>query len=442
MKNIFLKLFIIMTFIGCTTNEFELPNEGSGGRTVLVFAGNESDGGVGGGNSRDFSMVEGNSNVNNIAPISFFDVSRLSNGRTWFFPEGAVDILGSANDTTSTEQRVQVRFKREGVFDIRLVPNFSTEVEEPFNEGVVTFTIGPELRMEIIRGLVLQNEAGNIVLTFTRPLNPETLEDLSAFELKVDGVVAEIASIETSDISTADVTIVPSVPIRNFQTATISYTPSTLVSNDEVPLPAQPLAETDVNIFFFDVLFNGRNGDVDGSRNGNYNFEDQGGVFGFNTRGNIVRERVSPGSPFDTRALNRNAFSFSNLDGESSGGDNAFGNWINFSQGDRFTYPGGVKLLLTFDFKVTPDYVGDFRITIGNNNIKKALNLTGPFDDEWHQFSGIMQPAGDNGTVDDPELTAAEINNAFLEVIGRQFGATHLDQELIIDNLRIIALDQ
>jgi len=188
MKNIFLKLlFISITLVGCTTNEFELPNEGKGGRAVLVHD----------LNSRDFSVVESNSNVNNIVPIGFYDVSRLANGRTWVFPKGAVDILGTSNDTTSTEQQVQVRFKKQGVFDIKLIPNFSTEVEEPFNEGLVTFTIGPELKLEVLTGAVIQNKEGNIVLTFTRPIQPKTLEDLSAFELKVDGSPVSIASVET-----------------------------------------------------------------------------------------------------------------------------------------------------------------------------------------------------------------------------------------------------
>jgi len=445
MKNIFLKLFIIMTFIGCTTNEFELPNEGSGGRATLVFGRVESDGGVEGGNTRDFSIVEANSNVNNREPIRFFDISRLAGGRTWFFPEGAVDILGSSNDTTSTEKEVSVRFRREGVFEIRLVPDFSSEVEAPLNEGVVTFTVGPELRLEVLP-VIRQNRNGDIILNFTRSLDPETLEDLSAFELKVDGEIAEIASVRIEQSNTAAVIVEPAVAISNNQTARISYTPQTLISAEvdgDEPFEAQPLAESDVRVFFFDVLFDGRNGaGVDGNTNGNYNFEGQGGVWGFNTVATVVRQRVPGGSTIPlieggmVDPANRTSFSFSNLDG---------GNFVNFSQGDRFNYPGGVKLLLFVDYKVTSGYEGDFRITIGNNNTKKASNIpnNGTFDGEWHRFTQIMQPAGDNGTIEDPELTAGDgVPNAFLEMIGRQSAGSAADQEIIIDNLRIIALDQ
>ncbi|WP_010522630.1 hypothetical protein [Aquimarina agarivorans] len=52
--------------------------------------------------------------------LNFRDLSTLSKGRTWTFPEGVADIIGSAEDETSNEENFKAVFKEPGTHTVNL----------------------------------------------------------------------------------------------------------------------------------------------------------------------------------------------------------------------------------------------------------------------------------------------------------------------------------
>ncbi|MEM8583354.1 MAG: hypothetical protein AAGF87_03745 [Bacteroidota bacterium] len=76
--------------------------------------------------------------------LSFGDISTGIESRTWTFPEGVVDIIGSDNDVTSTEANVRAEFTEVGVYEVKLNQVFK---EDAF---VGNFQRGRELDTSII----------------------------------------------------------------------------------------------------------------------------------------------------------------------------------------------------------------------------------------------------------------------------------------------------
>lgn len=52
--------------------------------------------------------------------ITFGDISAGVSSRTWTFPAGAADIIGSDNDITATSENVKAQFNVPGVYDLKL----------------------------------------------------------------------------------------------------------------------------------------------------------------------------------------------------------------------------------------------------------------------------------------------------------------------------------
>lgn len=61
------------------------------------------------------------------AQASFADLSQGVKARKWFIEEGSGDIVGSTNDTTSTEQKISVKYGKAGFFKVRLLTNFKSD---------------------------------------------------------------------------------------------------------------------------------------------------------------------------------------------------------------------------------------------------------------------------------------------------------------------------
>ena len=68
---------------------------------------------------------------------SFADGSQGAKARKWFVEDGSGDILGSANDTTSTEQQISVKYNKAGFFKVRLLTNFQSDSLGKFVTQVV-----------------------------------------------------------------------------------------------------------------------------------------------------------------------------------------------------------------------------------------------------------------------------------------------------------------
>ena len=58
---------------------------------------------------------------------SFADASQGVKARKWFIEPGSGDIIGSDNDTTSTEQKISVKYDKVGIFKVRLLTNFQSD---------------------------------------------------------------------------------------------------------------------------------------------------------------------------------------------------------------------------------------------------------------------------------------------------------------------------
>ncbi len=124
-KSSILSALGLLTIVSCTTNdvEDELPANARGRAFALTSLDRNL------ANSEFGSEITG---MINVAPASFNDLSILTNGRTWTFPEGFVDILGASNNTTSSDKEVFVVFKRIGEIEVKLEVDKGGETEEIF----------------------------------------------------------------------------------------------------------------------------------------------------------------------------------------------------------------------------------------------------------------------------------------------------------------------
>jgi len=138
----------------CTTNDYEEPNDGAG-RAIGINSFNL------GLSDEDVQVRVGNT-------ISFTDLSIFASGRTWTFPEGAADILGNENDTSTDLQKFDAIFKVPGTFDVILAPVFDGPVSEELKTETTTFEVLPPIVANFTTDIPevdgsLKLEAGNMV---------------------------------------------------------------------------------------------------------------------------------------------------------------------------------------------------------------------------------------------------------------------------------------
>lgn len=107
----------------CNTVEDDVPNASQGEAFALPLNDRQ-------GNSRDRLNDDNEaggvaSRVGNKTPLTLRDLSILADGRTWEFPEGSVDVLGSDVDDVAFTKDVSIRWKRPGFHSVVVKPNFT-----------------------------------------------------------------------------------------------------------------------------------------------------------------------------------------------------------------------------------------------------------------------------------------------------------------------------
>ncbi|WP_271784644.1 hypothetical protein [Aquimarina algiphila] len=166
MKNIFKNITYICLIMGfvisCTTNEYEIPNNG-GGNALLVSSINDG-------------LRPGEIEVRVGDTSKYTDLSVFSEDRLWTFPEGAVDILGSSNDITTDKKEFSVVFKdtEDGnprSIEVLLQPIFNGPVPPEAATDTAFVRILPHIRASFTNDIpevdgALKLEAGNVA-TFT-----------------------------------------------------------------------------------------------------------------------------------------------------------------------------------------------------------------------------------------------------------------------------------
>ncbi|WP_271766562.1 hypothetical protein [Aquimarina algiphila] len=343
---------LIMGFaISCTTNEYEIPNDG-GGNALLVSSINDG-------------LRPGEIEVRVGDTSKYNDLSIFSEDRLWTFPEGAVDILGSSNDITTDKKEFSVVFKGnedntprsievllQPVFNgpvppeaatdtafVRILPNiiadFTTDIpvvnggleieagetgnftntssemdmaewlivnnttkvadstetidlsfqfkalgsytvrlrafdDEPFSQGFKTVNVNvvPSTQPVTVGTEVIERENGQLVIAYSRDLDPASVDSPSNFTLLVDGTPASIASVLVDPDTPSNLLVIPTVNIKNSQTATIAYNAVNLASADAAPAPSIP--QTDIDIFRINLFANGVFEDIDSSVPGRF----------------------------------------------------------------------------------------------------------------------------------------------------------------------------
>ncbi|WP_281987160.1 hypothetical protein [Aquimarina aggregata] len=500
MKNIFKKaLFICLSMVlilACTTNDYEEPENTTAGR---AFGINSFDRGRRG---ETIDVRVGTSEV------EFRDLSILASGRTWTFPEGAVDILGSDNDTTTDLEVFSVTFRRTGPVDVLLEPvfdgpvpdevatetftfnaldqiaasfsvdlpivnnafqveagtevtftNTSTETESA-EWRVINTTTGREEDLITTTDLVFQfkalgeyivglrafddapfsssisavqvrvipssqplvpdtdideNEAGQIILKYSRDLDVTTLDPISSFTLTVDGAPATITSVAIDPDNLSNIIITPEVNIKNTQTATLAYTVTSLTSTDAAT--AESLPETAINaftpnLFVLDPTF--EEGPIQ-----------WGTPFGNNTDG-VVRELVSPGN----------------------NSNNAMGITVNTDTNAQVAIGGAVELKAGSRITLKFDYLLPTTWTGGEWNTR--MYPAGAFNDdfrtfhgtccgliadgEWHTRTVPLVGSGGAGTVVSEDMTVS----FFLQIIAN----TSADTQILFDNFVVESVEE
>ncbi|AXT60518.1 hypothetical protein D1816_09200 [Aquimarina sp. AD10] len=374
-------LFICLSTIfvlACTTNDYEEPENTTAGRAFGITSFDT-------GRTGQPIDVRITTSV-----VEFTDLSILANGRTWTFPEGAVDIIGSDNDTTTDLENFSVTFKRAGPVDVVLAPVFEnpvpTEVatetftfnaleqitasistdltlvngafeveagtdvtftnnsserdnaewrvintttgkeedlittidltfpfkalgnyivglrafdDAPFSSSIAAIPVRviPSSQPVTVEPKIEENDSGQIIIAYSRDLDPATLDAISNFTLLVDGAPAMIQSIMLDPSNPSNLLVIPSTNIKNSQTATIAYNAVNLRSADAAPAPS--VSQTTIRTFGGPNLFaNGVFEGIDGPVAGGERFYSTGGFLSADG-GNNITAAITPGSGVD-----------------------------------------------------------------------------------------------------------------------------------------------
>jgi len=134
------------------------------------------------------------------------------------------------------------------------VPVPNTEPKE-FTRPLYNITVVPSSKPLLLKD-VLEDVNGNVVLEYSRDLDPATLDDISSFALTIDGAPAAIESVSINPDNATQILIKPmSGNILFTQTATIEYTATNLKSVDFADAPSVPVSN--VVLFKKNLIGNG-----------------------------------------------------------------------------------------------------------------------------------------------------------------------------------------
>ncbi len=504
MKNIFKStayVCLIMGFIiSCTTNEYEIPND-RGGNALII-------------SSINTALIPGETEVRAGDTSKYNDLSIFSNDRLWTFPEGAVDILGSDNDTSTKEKEFTVIFKKlkddnprsievilEPTFNgpvppevakdtafVKILPpikaNFTTEApitlvdgqlqieagetgiftntssetetaewaivnnttkvidsvktidlefqfkalglytvvlrafdDKPFSQDLksVNLKVIPSSKPLTIAPEVIENEDGQIIISYSRDLDPTSLDPISNFTLMVDAAPVSISSVLIDPDNPSNLIVTPTVNIKNTQTATLAYVVTNLKSSDAFPAPS--LAETMIEIFNPNLITKDptfEEGDIQWST-----------PFGTDPAG-VIRAQVSPGNDSSS------AMNIQGID---------VGNNFIISLEDAFQVKAGNQIRLTFDYKLPVGFPGDTNFTF-------RIYEKGIFSDEYRNFTnvgccglvadGTWQTRSiilGNGAAGPTTVPADFLGGIYMQIIADPAGGAN--PEILLDNFVI-----
>ena len=133
---------------------------------------------------------------------------------SWFFEGG--------DPPTSTEQVPTVQYKSLGVFDVGMVSRRESPFGRPDTLWLQDYIEVIPSTEPIVINSANENAEDVIELVFSRNLQPAVFQ-VSNFTLTVDGAAAEISSIGVSTTDLSILNVIPAVPLKNTQTASLSY---------------------------------------------------------------------------------------------------------------------------------------------------------------------------------------------------------------------------
>lgn len=179
--------------------------------------------------------------------VTFTNTSSELENAEWTFTNLTTGVeVGTFEDV----EAVTTRFGSVGTYSAFLRA-FS---EMPFSQGIRTlqFSVVPSSQPLTIEPGIFENESAELVLAFSRDLDPSNLDPVNNFELIVDGAPAEIGTTRVDPTNPSNLLVRPTVNIKNTQTASLSYTRSTLTSSDGIAAPsfsASSVTPFSVNLF-------------------------------------------------------------------------------------------------------------------------------------------------------------------------------------------------
>ncbi|WP_010181207.1 hypothetical protein [Aquimarina agarilytica] len=276
----------------------------------------------------------------------------------WKFPGQTPAFSSEKNPVITFNNIGEFKFNFRGTsalpFGDLKIPFFPQNGEETFFE----YKVIPSSKPLEFKSLT-ENENAEIVISFSRALDPETLEGLGNFNVKVGGVEVPLESVMVSESSPQSVLLKPVTDIKNSQMATLSYEITTLSSTDGVNAVSESFMDKEVmlydpNLIEKDISF-------------------EGGVLEWeigtpgNNAADVVLGLVSPGNDSDS-ALSVSGFKQGN----------------NFTVGlaDALNVKEGQRLELSFDYKIPADFAGTTQVTF-------RLYEDGKFSDMFKAFNNV-----------------------------------------------------
>ncbi|WP_298319424.1 hypothetical protein [uncultured Aquimarina sp.] len=268
------------------------------------------------------------------------------------------------------------------------VVSLTAFTNEPFSQDVISvpFRVIPSSAPLTVAGQFNENEAGQIVVPFSRDLDANTLDEPSNFELFVNGVPATVSIVSLDPENASNLLITPANNIKNFETATLSYTRVNLNSADSVEAPSF----SDITVTPFGGVNLFPKGDFELASEDNYDVNN--GFLGINAN------QVSISFQDGVGINNSRAIVFSSVAGAIPGSRR-----IAFGDKNGNTNPDGVNILTPVEDGVT--YI-----------IRMKVKYTGVPPDEVN-FGFIKLPFAQNTRVQ-IQLNADLIEGEFVDAIG------------------------
>lgn len=233
-------------------------------------------------------LINGNYQIQAGKPVSFSNTSsEIVNSEWTVLNKTTQEIIYS-----STASNFFQEFDVAGQYKMTLRAFTDAPISEDTKS--LEFEILPSTEPIGIANFISENQNGDIEIVYNKRLNNTTLDQVSAFELLVDGVAVPITSIALDPANEKKILIKPSVNIKNSQQAVLSYTPVSLVSMDNLPSPA--LSNASVLPYIDNIYTNGGFEGIDSPVPGNY-FDTHG--FLQNDPLELIKISIDPGAGID-----------------------------------------------------------------------------------------------------------------------------------------------